>query len=425
MAPGGLGAEVAGDHPASHRAGAGDRRAEGRRGDRERPTAQMGVPHHHVSRVGRPQVVDENLAGRGGSGPQRLVGLAGFGQPEVGAVVHDRGHRERVVGQVGVGLVGRNARRVVQDTGAARLNHARIDPHLDGERPRLTRPQGAQRAGTRVRRRRRRGARDSAGQERRSLGKDVDHHHVGRGVRAIVGYRDRVGENFPGEDGVGAGGLGDRQVRGDARRESERSDVRLAEPLSRHVVGGIPERAVIHRVHVERAVVAPATVADEVASVDEDLFALRHQAQGVGGQPSGVTDGRENRPAARDVVGEPDVAGLVHSDAAQPAVLPCGDGRVLRGERPLLEHRPAATVRPPQLEPADAGVVHAVHVDDEVADEGLVGAEVAVLEAPHRPLVDRIERRRCPGLGDAREAEEAAQGGVEGRQREVGGAAEA
>src|SRR5438034_10997365 len=95
---------------------------------------------------------------------------------------------------------------------------------------------------------------------------------------------------------------------------------------------------------------------------------FRSQAQGVGGQPSGVTDGRENRPAARDVVGEPDVAGLVHRDAAQPAVLPCGDGRVLRGERPLLEHRPAATVRPPQLEPADAGVVHAVHVDDEVAD---------------------------------------------------------
>ena len=70
-------------------------------------------------------------------------------------------------------------------------------------------------------------------------------------------------------------------------------------------------------------------------------------------------------------------------------------------------------------------MVHAVHVDDEITDQGLVAAEVAVLEPPHRPLVDRVERRRRSGLGDAGEAEEAAQGGVEGRQREVGGAAEA
>src|SRR5438132_789666 len=163
---------------------------------------------------------------------------------------------------------------------------------------------------------------------------------------------------------------------------------------------------------------APAPTADNVAAGDEDLFVLRHQAQGVGGESRGVADRGEDGPGARDVVAERDVAGLVHRDAAHPAVLPRGDGRVLWSERPLLKHRPRAGARAPYLEPADARMIHAVHVDDEITDQGLVAAEVAVLEPPHRPLVDGVERRRRSGLGDAGEAEEAATGRVEGRQRE-------
>src|SRR3989441_8187915 len=92
-ATGGLGAEGAGDRPVGPRAGAGGGRAEGRRRDGEGPTTHVGVFYDHVPSVGRPQVVDEDLAGRGAAGPERLVGLAVLGQPEVGAVVHGRRRR--------------------------------------------------------------------------------------------------------------------------------------------------------------------------------------------------------------------------------------------------------------------------------------------------------------------------------------------
>src|SRR5207247_10522187 len=109
----------------------------------------------------------------------------------------------------------------------------------------------------------------------------------------------------------------------------------------------------------------------------------------------------------------------------QPRVWLGGERRVLWSDRPRLKHRPRASAGAPYLEPADAGMVHAVHVDGEITGQGLVAAEVAVLEPPHRPLVDGVERRRRSGLGDAGDAKEAAQAAVEGRQREVGWAAAA
>ena len=66
-------------------------------------------------------------------------------------------------------------------------------------------------------------------------------------------------------------------------------------------------------------------------------------------------------------------------------------------------------------------MVGAVDVDDEVADQSLVGAEVAVLRPPHHDLADGIEGHAGRRLEEARRVgNERAEGGVELRDRHRG-----
>jgi hypothetical protein len=62
-----------------------------------------------------------------------------------------------------------------------------------------------------------------------------------------------------------------------------------------------------------------------------------------------------------------------------------------------------------QLEPAHAAVVCAIHVGDEIADQGFVSAKVAVLQAEHDHFAQRVELNARAGLIEAAEGEQAAQ----------------
>src|SRR5439155_18184645 len=110
----------------------------------------------------------------------------------------------------------------------------------------------------------------------------------------------------------------------------------------------------------------------------------------VGGKSTGVVDLRlETR--ARDAETKSDASGLIHRDAAHPAVTRVG--RV----RPLLEEGEVAAARA-ELVPTHAGggtggnaVVH---------HERLVVAEVAIREPVHHAVGERIEPLCRAGLRD-------------------------
>ena len=69
----------------------------------------------------------------------------------------------------------------------------------------------------------------------------------------------------------------------------------------RVVLVDVPERAVVHGVHVHRRVVAPAVAGARLGAdaVDDDAFALRHLPEGIARRRPGVTDARERRRSRR------------------------------------------------------------------------------------------------------------------------------
>src|SRR5262249_50846472 len=140
-------------------------------------------------------------------------------------------------------------------------------------------------------------------------------------------------------------------------RANARAPVEAAAGLQ--VLVGVPEGAVVHRVHRHRAVVAPAMEVTRLRAHPglQRRLALRHLPKGVTCQPSGVADSWAYRTAG-DAIAKGDIARLIHGDAAHPAVV--GVGRV----RPLLEDRRRA-VGTAQLVPAHA---HAGASSDRVID---------------------------------------------------------
>ena len=115
---------------------------------------------------------------------------------------------------------------------------------------------------------------------------------------------------------------------------------------------------------------------------------------------------------AGDAEAQADASGLVHRDAAHPAVARVG--RV----GPLLEDGQVAAARP-ELVPADAG--GRTGRDAVVYDERLVVTEVAIGEPVHHTVGERVEPLQRPGLRDA--SASAAGLGVRGH-REARGPAE-
>src|SRR5437867_1848754 len=67
----------------------------------------------------------------------------------------------------------------------------------------------------------------------------------------------------------------------------------------------------------------------------------------------------------------------------------------------LLLHAPG-TAGAAELEPADSAMIGTIHVRDEVPHQGLVRAEVTILEAEHHDLADRVEGRAAR-FGDPRD----------------------
>src|SRR5207248_9053346 len=164
-------------------------------------------------------------------------------------------------------------------------------------------------------------------------------------------------------------------------------------PVERAVRGDVfarvPERASVDRVDAHRAVIAPAAQPPSglrAGAVDDRPFALAHLARRLGGKSSGVVALRvETR--ARDAEAEADASGLIHRDAAHPAVARVG--RV----RPLLEEGEVAAARP-ELVPTNARGRTGGHAV--VHHERLVVAEIAIGDPVHHAVGERVESLRGP-----------------------------
>src|SRR5207249_2942317 len=107
-----------------------------------------------------------------------------------------------------------------------------------------------------------------------------------------------------------------------ATGELERPDACLPAVVAGggHVLVGVPEGAVVHRVYRHVAVVSPPVTPIPIytrlrtSSGDKGGLALPHCAEGVGCQSTRVPDGRVDG-AARHVVTQRHVSGAVHGDA--------------------------------------------------------------------------------------------------------------
>src|SRR5438093_351695 len=98
--------------------------------------------------------------------------------------------------------------------------------------------------------------------------------------------------------------------------------------------------------------------------------------------------------AAGDVVAERDVARLVHGNRTHPAIVPVA-GR----EGPLLIHSGRAA-RTSDFIPAQAH--DAARGNGMVYDERLAAAQVAIGQAIHQTVAERVKLLSGPALGDAK-----------------------
>src|SRR5215471_18781807 len=148
------------------------------------------------------------------------------------------------------------------------------------------------------------------------------------------------------------------------------------------ILGGVPERAVVHRVDAKAAVVAPpgeAAVLGAAAGLDVDLRAER--AQGIRGSAAGEAD-RGIEAARGNAVTDGDVTGVVHCGATHPAEARVGS------ECALLENRGRAAGASNFIPPdtyARTGRDGMVH------HQRLVVAKVAVSQPVHETVRQRIK----------------------------------
>src|ERR1043166_7547197 len=196
-------------------------------------------------------------------------------------------------------------------------------------------------------------------------------------------------------------------------RELERGDARA--PVERaaglQVLGRVPEGAVVYGVNRDGAVIAPAAERRRLrAGAGDDARLRAESAGGVARRARREAYGRL-KARARNAVADRDVAHLVHRNRTHPTAV-----RVYR-VRPLLEDA-RRTRRDAQLVPTDAGQRAGAGVDRVVDDQSLVPVgEVAIGEALHQTVGQRVELLRSARLRDARPA---AARLAEGRDRERG-----
>src|SRR6188472_2989663 len=112
------------------------------------------------------------------------------------------------------------------------------------------------------------------------------------------------------------------------------------------VLARVVERAVVHRIDGEIAVVAPAIGGGALtACAVEKMLLTRQRIQRIRRQPAGVTDLRTYR-TARHTKAECDVALVIRCDTTHPT-----PGRI-RLVGALLENRPASRLCASQFEPS-------------------------------------------------------------------------
>ncbi len=214
--------------------------------------------------------------------------------------------------------------------------------------------------------------------------------------------RHRRTGNRPGRAGHRALERPGRAAR--AARKPERTDARLeVETGGRGVVLlRVPERAVVDRVDGHRAVVAPPAVAVHLAAGAGEPDVLgAHEPERVAGEPARDAD-RGVHGRARLRVSEGHVAVSVHRDRTHPSEA------VVRGVGPLLVDRRRGA-RAADLVPAD-GRAAGLRANGVVDDERLVVAEVAIGQAVHDALLQRLEQLRRVELRHALAPESVADG---------------
>src|SRR6185436_19383194 len=130
----------------------------------------------------------------------------------------------------------------------------------------------------------------------------------------------------------------------------------------------------------------------------EDRLALAERVRRVARQPARIPEARivRSRPVA-DRVADGEVAVVIHRGRAHPAV-----EAVSGAERALVLDRPVAG-RLAELVPANPGAIarRSIGVDGVIPGERLIGAVVPVGGAVHRPVRERVDLHRGPGLRDA------------------------
>src|SRR5207249_3989870 len=159
------------------------------------------------------------------------------------------------------------------------------------------------------------------------------------------------------------------------RREGERQPVYLV------VLVHVPERTVVCGVHIHRGIVAPTGVGGRLytRAINDDTFAQSKLAQRIATEPSAIADTRIDIRSVNYAIAQSDVAFLIHGDAAHPTM-----HSVIGRIGTLLKDR-VSGAGPPDLIPADARYsgkgLHRL-----VGYQGLMVFEVAISEAPERPL---------------------------------------
>ncbi len=172
------------------------------------------------------------------------------------------------------------------------------------------------------------GRREGAGGE--DVGVAQEGHPVVAAGIAFHGHRHQRAGGHHRHTGDGGQGIGviddalDPALGLAARGEAEGADARapgVAGDL--HILLGIPEGAIVGRVHGHQAVVSPAVGAGAdlgSAALDHQGLALEEKAGNFAVQPAGVADGGVHRGAG-DAVADGHVAVAVGSHAAHPAVV--------------------------------------------------------------------------------------------------------
>lgn len=186
------------------------------------------------------------------------------------------------------------------------------------------------------------------------------------------------------------------QATGKLEGSDARAPVERAAALQ--IFGCVPEGAVIDGINADAAVITPPIESSclRAAAVLNDVFSL-HLTQRISRHAARITNRGQNA-AARGAVTQGNIAHLVHSNAAHPA-MDAVDSR----ESSLLEHS-RSSIRVTQFIPTDGrNLVFPVRPDryGMIDHQRLNAAAIAISQAIHQSVAKRVELLRRSRLRNA------------------------